>query len=108
MEWNKAFERAGFKNALVVKQQQASDDFNNMDAKHASVRWFTGSDVGFAIGPSQADPRTGEILDADIGMSDVFTRGARRTVIEDLARIRGSDGELCDHAESAVKNCTMP
>ena len=103
LEWNKAFERAGFKNALVVKQQQASDDFNNMDAKHASVRWFTGSDVGFAIGPSQADPRTGEILDADIGMSDVFTRGARRTVIEDLARIRGSDGELCNHAESAVK-----
>ena len=103
LEWNKAFEKAGFKNALVVKQQQATDDFNNMDAKHASVRWFTGSDVGFAIGPSQADPRTGEILDADIGMSDVFTRGARRAVIEDLGRVRGADGELCDHAESAAQ-----
>ena len=103
LEWNKAFEKAGFKNALVVKQQQAADDFNNMDAKHASVRWFTGSDVGFAIGPSQADPRTGEILDADIGMSDVFTRGARRAVIEDLGRVRGADGELCDHAESAAQ-----
>ena len=103
LEWNKAFEKAGFKNALVVKQQQASDDFNSMDAKHASVRWFTGADVGFAIGPSQADPRTGEILDADIGMSDVFTRGARRTVIEDLGRVRGADGELCDHAESAAQ-----
>ena len=31
LEWNKAFEKAGFKNALVVKQQQANDDFNNMD-----------------------------------------------------------------------------
>ena len=103
LEWNKAFEKAGFKNALVVNQQQATDDFNNMDAKHASIRWFTGSDVGFAIGPSQADPRTGEILDADIGMSDVFARGARRAVIEDLGRVRGADGEMCDHAESAAQ-----
>ena len=103
LEWNKAFEKAGFKNALVVRQQQTTDDFNNMDAKHTSVRWFTGADVGFAIGPSQADPRTGEILDADIGMSDVFTRGARRAVIEDLSRIRGADGEMCDHAESSAQ-----
>jgi hypothetical protein len=103
LEWNKAFEKAGFKNALVVKQQQATDDFNNMDAKHTSIRWFTGADVGFAIGPSQADPRTGEILDADIGMSDVFTRGARRAVVEDLGRVRSADGELCDHAEAAAQ-----
>jgi len=103
LEWNKAFEKAGFKNALMVKQQQATDDFNNMDAKHTSIRWFTGADVGFAIGPSQADPRTGEILDADIGMSDVFTRGARRAVVEDLGRVRGTDGELCDHAEAAAQ-----
>jgi hypothetical protein len=103
LEWNKAFEKAGFKNAMVVKQQQAKDDFNNMDAKHASIRWFTGADVGFAIGPSQADPRTGEILDADIGMSDVFTRGARRAVIEDLARVRSADGEMCDHAHEAAQ-----
>jgi hypothetical protein len=103
LEWNKAFEKAGFKNALVVKQQQATDDFNNMDAKHTSIRWFTGADVGFAIGPSQADPRTGEILDADIGISDVFARGVRRMVVEDLGRVRGADGKLCDHAEAAAQ-----
>ena len=103
LEWNKAFERAGFKNAIVAKQQQASDDFNTMDARHASVRWFTGADVGFAIGPSQVDPRTGEILDADIGMADVFTRGARRLVVEDLARVRGVDAELCEHAAEAAQ-----
>jgi hypothetical protein len=109
LEWNKAFEKAGFKNALVVKQQQATDDFNNMDAKHASVRWFTGADVGFAIGPSQADPRTGEILDADIGMSDVFARGARRAVIEDMGHVHfahgahGVNGEMCNHAHSSAQ-----
>jgi hypothetical protein len=86
LEWNKAFEKAGFRNALVVKQQAATDTFDTMEARHASVRWFTGADVGFAIGPSHVDPRSGEILDADIGMSDVFARGARRVVAEDLGR----------------------
>ena len=83
LAWNDAFERIGFSNAIVVKQQAATDTFDTMDARHASIRWFVGADVGFAIGPSQVDPRSGEILDADIGMSDVFARGARRMVGED-------------------------
>ena len=84
LEWNKAYEKIGFKNAVVAKQQTDTDDFDTMDANHASVRWFVGADVGFAIGPSHIDPRSGEILDADIGMSDVFGRGVRRQVVEDL------------------------
>ena len=84
LEWNKAFERIGFKNAVVAKQQPDDADWDNMDAAHASVRWFVGADVGFAIGPSHTDPRTGEILDADIGMSDVFARGSRRFIVEDV------------------------
>ncbi|MEN9867324.1 MAG: hypothetical protein RL748_2914, partial [Pseudomonadota bacterium] len=83
LEWNLAFERIGFKNAIVAKQQTAQDDFDTLDARHASIRWFSGADVGFAIGPSHVDERSGEILDADIGMSDVFSRGARRFVAED-------------------------
>jgi hypothetical protein len=84
LEWNKAFERIGFKNAIVAKQQADDADWDNMDSAHASIRWFVGADVGFAIGPSHADPRSGEILDADIGMSDVFARGSRRFVVEDV------------------------
>ncbi len=84
LEWNKAFERIGFKNAVLARQQEDGAEFDNMDAAHASIRWFVGADVGFAIGPSHSDPRTGEILDADIGMSDVFGRGARRQIREDL------------------------
>jgi hypothetical protein len=84
LEWNKAFERIGFKNAIQVKQQPEDADWDTMDAKHASIRWLVGSDVGVAVGPSQADPRTGEIFDADIAMSDVFGRGARRFWIEDM------------------------
>ena len=84
LEWNKAFEKAGFRNAIVVRQQTEQDDFDTMDARHASVRWFTGADLGFAIGPSHKDPRTGEILDADIATGYGFTRGPRRVVAEDL------------------------
>lgn len=84
VEWNKAFEKIGFKNAVVAKQQPDDAAWDNMDAGHASIRWFVGADVGFAIGPSHTDPRTGEILDADIGMSDVFARGSRRLIVEDV------------------------
>jgi hypothetical protein len=83
LEWNLAFEKIGFKNAVVAKQQQDNDEFDTLDANHASIRWFLGADVGFAIGPSHVDERSGEILDADIGMSEVFARGARRFVGED-------------------------
>ena len=84
LEWNKAFEKIGFKNAVVARQQPDDADWDNMDAGHASIRWFVGADVGFAIGPSHKDPRSGEILDADIGMSDVFARGSRRMISEDI------------------------
>ncbi len=89
LEWNKAFEKIGLLNALVVRQQPDDADWDNMDARHASIRWFVGADVGFAIGPSHTDPRTGEIYDADIGMSDVFGRGARRFIVEDVGSPSG-------------------
>ncbi len=84
LEWNKAFERIGFKEAVVVQQQADNAEFDLSDSEHASIRWFTGADVGFARGPSHRDPRSGEILDADIQMSDVFGRGARRLILEDV------------------------
>jgi len=81
LAWNDAFERIGFKNAIVVKQQTEKDRFDTMDARHASVRWYVGTDVAVAIGPSQVDPRSGEILDADVAMPDVFARGARSSIV---------------------------
>lgn len=77
-EWNKAFEAIGFKNAIEVKQQTNTDTFDTLDARHASVNWYTAADVGSAVGPSHVDPRSGEILDADIRMADVFGRSAQK------------------------------
>jgi Met-zincin/Domain of unknown function (DUF5117)/Domain of unknown function (DUF5118) len=103
VEWNKAFEKIGFKNAIVAKQQTDKDSFDTMDARHASVRWFVGADVGFAIGPSHKDPRTGEILDADIGMSDVFARGARRLVSEDIGKPMVFDAAMAGAMTPSLK-----
>ncbi len=81
LEWNKAFERIGFKDAIHVKMQPDDADFDTADLRHASVRWYLDtSDGALAIGPSRVDPRTGEILDADIGVSQGWTRLPRRFV----------------------------
>ena len=82
LEWNKAFEKIGFKDAIVVQQQNKDDKFDTMDARHASIRWYTAADVGSAVGPSQVDPRSGEILDADIRMADVFGRSAQKFLVD--------------------------
>uniref|UniRef100_UPI00117CA218 zinc-dependent metalloprotease n=1 Tax=Pelomonas sp. KK5 TaxID=1855730 RepID=UPI00117CA218 len=85
LEWNKAFERIGYKNAIVAKQQPDDASWDNMDAGHASVRWLAGVDVGFsAIGPHLSDPRSGEILDADISISEAMLRAGRETVRTEL------------------------
>lgn len=69
LEWNKAFEKIGYKDAIRVEIQPDDADFDTSDIKHASVRWQTVAKTAYgAIGPSVVDPRSGEILDADIGL----------------------------------------
>lgn len=77
LEWNKAFERIGFKDAIQVKVQPDDADFDTLDGG-ASVRWMINRDASFgAIGPSHVDPRTGEILAANIGIESLSSRTAR-------------------------------
>jgi hypothetical protein len=64
LEWNKAFEKVGFRDAIEVRQQE-NEDFDPEDISYSTFRWIT-TDVPFAVGPSRANPLTGEILDADI------------------------------------------
>ncbi len=88
LEWNKAFEKIGFKNAVQVKQQEDNADFDNNDTRHASIRWYVDTNDGaLAIGPSRTDPRSGEILDADISFSDGWTRLPRRRAVEQLTSV---------------------
>jgi hypothetical protein len=84
-EWNKAFEKIGFKNALEARIQPDDADFDTLDARHASIRWMTTARPLFGgIGPSQVDPRSGEILDADIGIDPVRFRNRRFMRVEQI------------------------
>jgi len=64
-KWNEAFEKAGFTNAVVMKQMPDDADWDPADIRYNVIRWVS-SDLGFAIGPSFVNPRTGQILGADI------------------------------------------
>ena len=75
--WNAAFEKIGFKDAVVVKQQPDNSDWDPADVRYSTIRWFVATDAGFAIGPSRTNPYTGEIYDADISFSESMTRSVR-------------------------------
>lgn len=67
--WNKAFETAGFRNAIVAREVPENDTtWSAEDARYSTVRW-TPDPWGWAYGPSQTDPRSGEILNADVIVS---------------------------------------
>ncbi len=68
-DWQAAFEKAGFKNAIVAKYaptEKEDPSWSAEDARYSTIRWLP-SNIENAYGPHISDPRTGEILDADIG-----------------------------------------
>jgi hypothetical protein len=89
LEWNKAFEQVGITGAIVVQQQTDDNEFANIDpedARYNFFRWIV-TGQGFAMGPSRPDPRTGEILDADIIFDDSMVRFYQ----QDLRNVLGAD-----------------
>jgi hypothetical protein len=111
LEWNKAYEKIGFKDAIVVKQQGPKDEFDTSELRYASVKWFVAKDTPFgARGPSVVDPRSGEILDADIELSEEISRIYTTRYTEDTPRPLGmmkSHGALCTYAEMKFSEIAM-
>ena len=122
LEWNKGFERIGLKNAIVVKEQPADADYDLGETQYSSVRWMATAAPSFgAIGPSQVDPRTGEILDADIGWDASQVRNVRALKTESVVTYTpmydpvsgelsaahgahaGGHGRFCVHFEHAAR-----
>jgi len=67
-DWNKAFEKAGFKNAIVGKlapTEKEDPSFDLDDARHSAIV-YKPSPISNASGPSTADPRSGEIIESHI------------------------------------------
>jgi ribosomal protein S18 acetylase RimI-like enzyme len=66
-DWQAAFEKAGFKNAIIGKEWPENEPAMSMeDARYSVIRYFA-SDVENAYGPNIHDPRSGEILESHIG-----------------------------------------
>jgi ribosomal protein S18 acetylase RimI-like enzyme len=66
-DWQKAFEQAGFKNAIIGKEWPENDTTMSLDDARFSVIRYFASPQQNAYGPNIADPRTGEILESHIG-----------------------------------------
>ena len=67
-DWQKAFEAAGFKNAIIAKDPPTKDedpDWSPEDARYSVIRYIT-TEIANAQGPHVHDPRTGEIIESDI------------------------------------------
>ncbi len=75
--WNKAFEQVGISDAVVVHYQDkatgAHMEKDPEDVRYNFIRWLS-NDIGTAIGPSRAHPITGQILDADVVLTDGWIR----------------------------------
>jgi hypothetical protein len=66
-DWNVAFEAAGFKNAITCLEAPTNDpDWSPEDARYSVIRYFA-SNIANAYGPHISDPRSGEIMESDIG-----------------------------------------
>jgi hypothetical protein len=92
--WNRAFEAAGWKNA--IRAEILPDSVDAEDIRYATIRWNASDQPGYgAIGPSMVDPRTGEILDADILFEANFIQGFRnswRSLVSPAAAVEAMFG----------------
>ncbi len=90
--WNEAFEAAGYENAVVAKEAPDDSSWSAEDIRYSTVQWTAAHQMGYAIGPSQTDPRTGEILNADILISSEFVRGWQQSYEDLFPEGKGRDG----------------
>jgi len=112
LEWNKAFEKAGFYNAIEIRQQEDNDDWDPEDINYNTIRWSS-TQTGFSIGPSRVNPETGQILDADVvltvGFLSSWTRSFDLYTSDQLLDKFTGHNSLADEAprffdESSMRN----
>ena len=86
-DWQRAFEKAGFKNAIVSKDPPSPEEdpeWDPEDARYSVVRWAA-SLVRNAVGPSTSDPRSGEIIESDITWYHNHMRSYRNRLLIETA-----------------------
>jgi hypothetical protein len=109
--WNQAFEEAGFENALVLKQMPDDATWDPADIRYNTIRWVASNEPAFgAMGPSQVNPYTGEILNADILVeADMVRRVAWgwRASIETLGHVDASTATQCGSLQDREDACAL-
>ena len=106
--WNEAFEKAGFKNAVVMKIQPDTVAWDAADVRYNVIRWVASSSPSYgAIGPSFANPRTGQILGADITVE--WDSGSYTPILDELFTAKGIKNQtnLDAHFHKDGRSCTM-
>lgn len=95
LSWNVAFEKAGFSNAIVVKQQPDDADWDAGDIRYNVLRWTSSPNPPFGgYGPSFTNPRTGQIIGADIMLEFSFLTNRLR--IKDVLQPGYGSGRHCE------------
>ncbi len=119
LEWNRAFEDAGFRDAIRVLDAPDDSAWSAADARYSTVRWTANNGAVYAVGPTNVDPRTGEILNADILISAAWIQrwrgqsgqyvapiAAVQSVLQDdsLAQAAGAESRLCRYGEGMTRS----
>ena len=114
LEWNKAFEHAGFSNAMVVKVQPDDADWDAGDIRYNVLRWTSSPRPPFGgYGPSFSNPRTGQLLGADIMLEFSFLNRSKltRELIQGDAlaplMLSGHDARLCSVGHAIAEGGLM-
>jgi hypothetical protein len=100
LEWNKAFEKVGFRNALSVRWQNDRDEFDPEDVNYCTFRWIT-TPMTFAMSNLRSNPITGEMIDGDVIFDASWIRFWKRNHAY-LVGSRGSDDGDDDKDDDAI------
>jgi len=103
LKWNEAFEKAGFKNAVVMKIMPDDATWDPADIRYNVIRWVSSPYPPYgAIGPSFVNPKTGQILGADITVE--WMSGSSSPIAEELYDVKSMNTDLPSSLLSLGKN----
>jgi len=108
MKWNAPFEAAGFKNAVVVKTQPDDADWDAGDIRYNVLRWTSSPNPPFGgYGPTFVNPRTGQILGADIMLEYIFVTNRVRQEKAFATAAMGMEMQDPENTDATGKRCSF-
>ncbi len=107
LKWNAAFEKAGFKNAVQMKIMPDQVDWDPSDIRYNVIRWVASANPAYgAIGPSFVNPKTGQILGADITV-EWYSGSATPNVDELFSKTSSADLKFPGMTANEYAACTI-